>query len=68
MDITEIKAYKKGHNGINVYTIHYKIMIEFEHYPPFKLTETGSESHQALKLENLMWDYKSMGNYYKYIF
>ena len=28
-DIVDVKAYKRGHNGVNVYTLHYKIMIEF---------------------------------------
>ncbi len=42
-DISEIKAYKKGHNGVNVYTIHYRIEIEFLNHPNFKLSETGSE-------------------------
>lgn len=27
--ISGVKAYKRGHNGVNVYTLHYKLMVEF---------------------------------------
>eukprot|EP00347_Sterkiella_histriomuscorum_P023260 403335334 len=43
-DIIDIKCYKRGHSGVNVYTIHYKVMIEFRSSAPIKLTETGVES------------------------
>ena len=43
-DIVDVKAYKKGNSGINVYTLHYKIMIEFRNIPAIKLTETGVEN------------------------
>lgn len=42
-EIVDIKAYKKGHSGVNIYTLHYKIMAEFRTLPPFKITETSKE-------------------------
>ena len=27
--ITGLKVFKRGHQGVNVYTLHYKIMAEF---------------------------------------
>jgi hypothetical protein len=42
-EIIDIKAYKKGHSGVNIYTLHYKIMAEFRNLPPFKITETVQE-------------------------
>lgn len=39
-EISDVKAYKKGHNGVNVYTLHYKIMVEFRNMPPLKIWET----------------------------
>lgn len=42
-EIVDIKAYKKGHSGVNIYTLHYKIMAEFRTLPPFKITETAKE-------------------------
>lgn len=43
-EIVDIKTYKKGHSGINIYTLHYKIMAEFRTLPPVKITETASET------------------------
>lgn len=42
-DISDVKAYKEGHQGINVYTLHYKIMILFKdgNYEPVKVIETA---------------------------
>jgi hypothetical protein len=44
-EIAEVRAYKKGHNGINVYTLHYKIVILFRgnSQEPIKLMETAKE-------------------------
>jgi hypothetical protein len=42
-DISDIKAYKEGHQGINVYTLHYKIVVLFRegNYEPVKVLETA---------------------------
>jgi hypothetical protein len=39
-DITDIRAYKRGHNGVSVYTLHYKIMVEFRTMPSIKIWDT----------------------------
>ena len=41
--VSDVKAYKEGHQGINVYTLHYKIMILFRdgNYEPVKVIETA---------------------------
>lgn len=28
-EIADVRAYKRGHNGVNVYTLHYKIVVIF---------------------------------------
>ena len=42
-DISEVKAYKEGHMGVNVYTLHYKIVILFKdgNFEPVKVIETA---------------------------
>lgn len=44
-EIADVRAYKKGHSGINVYTLHYKIVILFRgnSQEPIKLLETANE-------------------------
>lgn len=44
-EIAEVRAYKRGHNGVNVYTLHYKIVIVFmaNSQDPIKLMETAKE-------------------------
>ena len=44
-EIADVRAYKKGHSGINVYTLHYKIVIVFRgnSIEPIKLIETAKE-------------------------
>jgi len=39
-DITNVKGVKKGHSGVNVYTLHYKVIVEFKNIPPVKILET----------------------------
>ncbi|CDW82308.1 UNKNOWN [Stylonychia lemnae] len=56
-DIVDVKGYKKGHSGINVYTLHYKIMIEFRNIPAIKLTETGIEN-KCIKQVNIDFNVK----------
>jgi hypothetical protein len=42
-EIQEVKAFKEGHEGINVYTLHYKIIVFFKNggYEPIKVLETA---------------------------
>ena len=42
-EIVDIKAYKRGHSGVNIYTLHYKIMAVFQHRPPVKIADTAKE-------------------------
>lgn len=44
-EIEDVLAFKKGHSGINVYTLHYKIVVVFRGngIEPIKLMETGVE-------------------------
>jgi hypothetical protein len=51
-DISDVKAYKKGHNGVNVYTLHFKIMIEFRNMAPLKVWETqsGTKAKKQVRL------------------
>ena len=44
-EIVDVRAYKLGHNGINVYTLHYKIVAVFRgsNMEPIKIMETAKE-------------------------
>lgn len=42
-EVIDVRPIKTGHSGVNVYTLHYKIMVEFRTLPPFKITETSKE-------------------------
>lgn len=44
-EIVDVRAYKRGHEGINVYTLHYKIMVVFrgDNIEPIKIMETAVE-------------------------
>ncbi len=39
-DIHQVTAYKRGHSGVNVYTVHYKMIVEFTNMPPVKILES----------------------------
>lgn len=56
-DIIAVRPYKKGHAGINVYTLHYKIMIFFRDncIEPIKLTDTASEEKCVKQVWNLFF-------------
>ena len=43
-DIAQVKGIKKGHSGVNVYTMHYKIIVEFQNMPPVKILETQNRT------------------------
>ena len=40
--ISGVRVYRRGHNGVNVYTIHYKINVDFKERPSLKIMETQS--------------------------
>lgn len=39
-DVKDIKGYKRGHQGVNIYTLHYKILAEFKNSAAVKILET----------------------------
>jgi hypothetical protein len=49
-DIHNIKAYKKGHGGINVYTVHYVIQAEVNQAPILKILETQNREKVVKQL------------------
>ena len=42
-EILDVKAYKIGHQGVNIYTLHYKIVVVFKDggYEPVNVLETA---------------------------
>ncbi len=42
-EIADVRAYKEGHRGVNIYTLHYTIMVLFRgnNREAIKLMETG---------------------------
>ena len=38
--VHNIRGIKKGHEGVNFYTLHYVIMAEFRNKPPVKIMES----------------------------
>jgi hypothetical protein len=46
-DIVDVRAYKNGHSGVHIFTIHYRIVVIFggnNNIEPIKVLETGVES------------------------
>ena len=39
-EMRNIRAYKKGHAGINFYTLHYEIIVDFRQMAPVKVLES----------------------------
>ena len=39
--VTNIRCVKKGHDGVNFYTLHYVIQAEFRNEPPLKILESS---------------------------
>ena len=39
--VINIRAVKKGHDGVNFYTLHYVIQAEFRDEPPIKILESS---------------------------
>ena len=39
-DLTNVRAVKKGHDGVNFYTLHYTIQAEFRNARPVKILES----------------------------
>ena len=42
-DVRGVRALCRGHSGVNVYTIHYKIIVELADHPSVKILETQSK-------------------------
>jgi len=51
-DITNVVSYKKGHEGINHYTLHYTIRAEFRHHAPMLILESASRSKIIKQVSN----------------
>lgn len=43
-EITNVTSFKKGHEGINNYTLHYTIRVEFKHQPPMTIITSASKT------------------------
>ena len=55
--VHNVRAVKKGHDGINFYTLHYVIQAEFRNEPPIKLLESSKKDkivQQALLIRNYL--------------
>ena len=55
--VKNIRAIKKGHDGVNFYTLHYVIQAEFRNEPPIKLLESSKRDkiiQQALLIRNYL--------------
>ena len=39
--VSNVRCVKKGHDGINFYTLHYVIQAEFRNEPPIKILESS---------------------------
>ena len=50
--ISAVRAYKTGHSGINVHTVHYKIMVSFRDMPALKILETLSREKAIKQVRN----------------
>lgn len=57
-DIIDVKAYKRGHSGINVYTLHYKVMAIFKQPNTEALTiiETAIEEKCIKQVSKRVFD------------
>jgi hypothetical protein len=51
-DINTIRILKKGHEGINVYTIHYKVVILFDNQSSIQILETGNKEKAKRQVYN----------------
>ena len=55
--ISNIRAVKKGHDGVNFYTLHYVIQAEFRNEPPIKILESSKRDkivQQTLLIRNFL--------------
>ena len=55
--VSNIRCVKKGHDGVNFYTLHYVLQAEFRNEPPIKLLESSKREkivQQALLIRNFM--------------
>lgn len=55
--VRNIRAVKKGHDGVNFYTLHYVIQAEFRNEPPIKILESAKREkivQQCLLIRNFL--------------
>lgn len=55
--VSNIRCVKKGHDGINFYTLHYVIQAEFANEPPIKILESSKRDkivQQSLLIRNFL--------------
>lgn len=55
--VTNIRAVKKGHDGVNFYTLHYVIQAEFKDQAPIKILESSKRDkivQQTLLIRNFL--------------
>ena len=55
--VSNIRCVKKGHDGVNFYTLHYVIQAEFPNEPPIKILESSKRDkivQQSLLIRNFL--------------
>ena len=55
--VSNIRAVKKGHDGVNFYTLHYVIQAEFRNEAPIKILESTKRDkiiQQTLLIRNFL--------------
>ena len=55
--VTNVRCVKKGHDGVNFYTLHYIIQAEFRNTPPIKILESSKREkivQQTLLIRNFL--------------
>ena len=55
--VTNIRCVKKGHDGVNFYTLHYTIQAEFRGQAPIKILESSKREkivEQTLLIRNFL--------------
>ena len=55
--VQNVRAVKKGHDGVNFYTLHYVIQAEFRNEPPIKILESSKRDkivQQTLLIRNFL--------------
>ena len=56
-NVKNIRCVKKGHDGVNFYTLHYVVQAEFSNEPPVKILESSKREkivQQTLLIRNFL--------------